>query len=273
MTESGWISTKASVRLSWLLDIGGPPFLSKSWSSRSAVHFTSVTKKKYRPPLPQAPDDDAVRLYQQRDEDFKDHFMLEWMREVAAFRVRGDTVVTVRRRKGVVAIAVDNINVSKGEYFYQWLLMNLVRAIPQSLTHECAFSVPSDYRWLATALYLAPSWRDDQWLLQHFRMQGDKEEIVQTRVLALAARRQYIIDLLSGRAIHRIVPIVRPLRVTSLDPEQRQFVEETLASLENKRDALRSEDEALYRRLLRANKPRFLTGDRDLARACAARNS
>ena len=46
-----------------------------------------------------------------------------------------------------------------------------------------------------------------------------------------------------------------------MDPEQRQFVEETLASLENKRDALLSEDEALYGRLLRANKPRFLTGD------------
>ena len=61
--------------------------------------------------------------------------------------------------------------------------------------------------------------------------------------------------------MHRIVPIVRPLRVASLDPEQRQFVEETLASLENKRDALLSEDDALYRRSLRANKPIFLTGD------------
>ena len=44
--------------------------------TRSAMHFTSVTKKQYRPPLPQAPDD-AVRLYWQRDEDFKDHSMLQ----------------------------------------------------------------------------------------------------------------------------------------------------------------------------------------------------
>ena len=72
------------------------------------------------------------------------------MRKVATSRVRGDTVVTVRRREGVVAIAVDCINVSKDESFYQWLLMNLV------VGH--------------TALYLAPSWRDDQWVLQHFRM-------------------------------------------------------------------------------------------------------
>ena len=50
--------------------------------TRSAVHFTCVTKRKYRPPLPQAPDDDAIRLYRQRDEDFKDHSMLQWMREV-----------------------------------------------------------------------------------------------------------------------------------------------------------------------------------------------
>ena len=141
------------------------------------MHFANVTKKQYRPPLPHAPDDDAVRFYRQRDEDFKDHSMLQWMREVAIFRVRGDTVDTVRRREGVVATAVDCVSVSKSEHFYQSLLMNLVQAIPQSLTHECAFSIPSDYRWLATALYLAPS-----------RMQGDKEEIVQTRVLALAAR-------------------------------------------------------------------------------------
>lgn len=222
--------------------------------SRASMAFTSVITSSYRPLCYWEMEDEKLHLYRRRDRELSETSFLEWLRLMTFDKMAdGKLFAKRRKKKGLVALAVQYDNLSRDQFFWQWLVMNVPHRMFTDLIHPDSRKVSPCHQHFANAILMCPEkWGAEQWIQSWLLKQGHRVDYIQTTKSDFQCRRSLVQEQIAGRIPKYSAAAIRQSDNYTLTPKQQAAMTKVTTALQ-----LRSEQTGeMVRRCL----PFFITG-------------
>ncbi len=199
--------------------------------ARGGMAFSSMKSCCYTPVAFGAVEDSARELYRRRCEAEETFTFLEWLRRYRI--VEGAFGATpVRRRASFFAVGVRYSSPCTSAFFWQWLQMHVPFRRVQELCPSRMWLVSEPLQTLAAALLLRPgTWDAPEWVREHFRLAGHKEEWICTMSDRLQARIVEVHAQWEG-LMPKFASFTLPRATVLLSPEQQRLYDRIALELE-----------------------------------------